>query len=87
MGLEHIIFLGSLVLGALLHLLIPRRVLAVLVATAAMVGYQAIDLFSMPSTGGGASMWPVALLFIAAYAATGAALGALATSAIRSRKR
>ena len=31
--------------------------------------------------------WPVALLFIVAYAATGAALGALATSAIRSRKR
>lgn len=80
------IFLLSFVFGALLHLPIRQPMLAGVLAAAAITGYETVTILSASYAGGGASMWPIALFFVVAFSAAGAALGVFTVDVIRKRK-
>lgn len=81
------IFLFSVVLGFLFCFLIEKQGLAVVLSAAIVLIYKAVALFNPPYTGGGASMWPVALFFVAFYAGAGSALGMVIANAVRKDKQ
>lgn len=81
------LFLVSVVLGFLFCFLIAKQGLAVVLSTAAILIYKAVVLFNPPDAGGGASMWPLALFFVAVYAGAGSALGMVIAHAVRKGKQ
>ena len=79
-------FLFSAVSGFLFCFVIKKQGLAVILSTAAILIHKAVLMFSTPDTGGGASIWPVALFFVAVYAGAGSALGMAIANAVRKDK-
>ena len=80
------IFLFSAVSGFLFCFVLKKQGITVILSTAAILIHKAVLMFNTPDTGGGASMWPVALFFVAVYAGAGSALGMVIANAVRKDK-
>ena len=80
------IFFLSFVFGALLHLPLRQPVLPVVLVIAAITIYEVASMLGALYTGGGASMWPIALFFVVVLSTAGATLGVLVVSIVRKRK-
>lgn len=63
--------------GVILQFLYRRLLVSISVPTIALSLWILFTEFLQPYKGGGASMWPIALFFVAAYSASAAASGAL----------
>lgn len=72
-------FLG----GVILQLFVRQLPVSVSVPTVALSLWILFTELFQPYKGGGASMWPIALFFVAAYSAAAASAGALFVAAIR----
>jgi len=68
--------------GAILQFLFRRLPVSIAVPTVALSLWILFTEFLQPYKGGGASMWPIALFFVAAYSAAAASGGALLVAAI-----
>ena len=79
----HQIFLVSMAVAAVLHWALDSILLSVSLPTLGFVGHVLFVVFVKPYEGGGASMWPVALLFVGISAGVGALIGSLMGGALR----
>ncbi len=79
------VFLFSIVVSAVLHWALGVLWISVLVPVLGFVGYVEFAEFTQPYQGGGASMWPLAVLFVAMAAGSGAYIGALFGDFLRKR--
>ena len=68
--------------GAALQLLFRRLPVSIVVPAVVLSLWILFTEFLQPYKGGGASMWPIAVLFIIIYSVVGASCGALPIAAI-----
>ena len=67
------------------HLFIKHPFLAGALPVTAVTAYNIIVMLNAPYVGGGASMWPIAVFFIAIFSAVGAGLGVFIVFSLRKR--
>ena len=70
-----ILFLLAFVLSLVLHLTIGRMLVSLSVPVVCFVLFVLFDSYVLPYRGGGASMWPIAIIFGAPVAFLGGVYG------------
>ncbi len=73
-----VLFGLALAAAFILQRTVGRRWLSVIAPVAGFISFVLFDAYVLPYRGGGASMWPIAVLFGAPVALLGAFLGAAA---------
>lgn len=80
-----IVFVLAFVLALVLQRIGKRLWVSISVPIACFVAFVLFDAYVLPYRGGGASMWPIAILFGAPVAAVGGLVGALVARRFRAR--
>jgi hypothetical protein len=73
------IFLVAVLVGATAQFFIRHKVISCLAPVVVYVSFSTFYEFLIPRHGGGASLWPIDILFVAPVTAVGGAVGALLT--------
>jgi len=80
-----VLFLAAITLSGVLRFFISRAWPALLTPLALFVAFVLFDAYVLPYRGGGASMWPIAIIFGGPVILAGSIVGILIAAQLRKR--